>query len=201
MLRIGVLSSSHVDLLGRTVSFAVVECMYKGRPVSNDAAKVRPIAFVGETAWQEKFRRPHVMLLGLTYSDYVFTGFSMKMLFAGALTALTAAAAAAQNPRIANDVLPYCKLAPKQAAAKGTTSANAYGYCLGAIDGLVMGAWQKPNSGDPACFDVPEKAFIERETLKVVLGYADRHQGELTQAFVQVAARALREAWPCKTSL
>src|SRR5215475_1331915 len=131
----------------------------------------------------------------------VFTGFSMKMLFAGALTALTAAAAAAQNPRIANDVLPYCKLAPKQAAAKGTTSANAYGYCLGAIDGLVMGAWQKPNSGDPACFDVPEKAFIERETLKVVLGYADRHPGELTQTFVQVAARALREAWPCKTAL
>jgi len=43
--------------------------MYKGRPVSNDAAKVRPIAFVGETAWQEKFRRPHVMLLGLTHSD------------------------------------------------------------------------------------------------------------------------------------
>jgi len=203
------------SLLGGTVCFAVL-----GRPAGQplltaapdqDSPDLGPQAgapsnsaahsFVGATAWQEKFRRPYVMLLGLTYSDYVFTGFSMKMLFAGALTALTAAAAAAQNPRIANDVLPYCKLAPKQAAAKGTTSANAYGYCLGAIDGLVMGAWQKPNSGDPACFDVPEKAFIERETLKVVLGYADRHQGELTQAFVQVAARALREAWPCKTSL
>jgi len=125
----------------------------------------------------------------------------MKMRVVGAFTTLMVTAAAAQNPRIANDVLPYCKLAPKQAAANGTTSANAYGYCLGAIDGLVMGAWQKHNSEDPGCFDVPEKAFLERETLKVVLGYADKHPGELTQPFVRVAGRALHEAWPCKAAL
>jgi Rap1a immunity proteins len=124
----------------------------------------------------------------------------MKMLVVGALAALTVATAAAPSPRIGNDVVPYCKLAPKEAAANGT-SANAYAYCLGAIDGLVMGAWQKRNFEDPGCFDVPEKAFIERETLKVVLGYADRHPGELTQPFVRVAGRALREAWPCKTTL
>jgi len=121
------------------------------------------------------------------------------LLLAGAVTALTVTTAAAQNPRSANDVMPYCKLAPKAASA-ADTSANAYGYCLGAIDGLVMGAWKKPNFEDPGCFDVPEKAFIERETLKVVLGYADRHPEELTQPFVRVAARAFREAWPCRTA-
>jgi len=124
----------------------------------------------------------------------------MKMLAVGALTALTVATAAAQSPRIGNDVVPYCKLAPKVAAANAI-SANAYAYCLGAIDGLVMGAWQKHDFEDPGCFDVPEKAFLERETLKVVLGYADKHTGELTQPIVRVAGRALHEAWPCKAAL
>jgi hypothetical protein len=54
---------------------------------------------------------------------------------------------------------------------------------------------------NPGCFDVPEQVFIERETRKVVITYADNHPGELTQPFVQVAARALREAWPCKATL
>jgi hypothetical protein len=121
----------------------------------------------------------------------------MKMMFAGALVGLTITAAAAQNAKTAKDVLPYCKLAPKEAALAEST-AREFGYCLGAIDGVVVGAWRRRDSIDPGCFDVPEKAFIERETLNVVITYADRHPEELTQPFVQVAARALREAWPCK---
>jgi Rap1a immunity proteins len=121
----------------------------------------------------------------------------MKMMFAGALTALTVAAAAAQNAKSANDVLSHCKLAPKEAAAV-ETSAREFGYCLGVIDGVVVGAWRRRDSKDPGCFDVPEKAFIERETLAVVIRYADRHPAELTQPFVQIVTRALLEAWPCK---
>jgi hypothetical protein len=127
-------------------------------------------------------------------------GVFMKMALVGALAALGVTTAAAQNTKRANDVLSYCKLAPKEATAV-ETSAREFGYCLGAIDGVVVSAWRKRNSKDPECFDVPEKAFIERETLKVVIGYADRHPEELTQPFVQVAARALREAWPCKLAL
>src|SRR5260370_8942697 len=124
----------------------------------------------------------------------------MKMLFVGALAALTAATAAAQGTKNEKDVLSYCKLAPKEAA--GTeTSAREYGYCLGAIDGVVVSGWRRRNLTDSGCFDVREKAFIERETLKVVITYADKHPGELTQPFVQVAARALLEEWPCKTAL
>jgi len=124
----------------------------------------------------------------------------MKMLFLGALTALTVTTAAAQGTKSANDVLSYCKLAPKAAAAT-EVGAREFGYCLGAIDGVVVGGWRRLNLSDPGCFDVPERAFIERETLKVVIMYADRHPGELTQPFVQVASRALREAWPCKAAL
>ena len=40
----------------------------------------------------------------------------MKMLVVGAVTALTLATAAART-KIANDVLPYCKLAPEAAMA------------------------------------------------------------------------------------
>jgi Ssp1 endopeptidase immunity protein Rap1a len=122
-----------------------------------------------------------------------------KMLFLVALTATTVTTAAAQGTRNANDVLSYCKLAPKAAAAT-ETSAREYGFCLGAIDGAVMGGWRRKFS-DPGCFDVPEQAFIQRETLKVVITYADRHPEELKQPFAQVAVRALREAWPCKTAL
>jgi hypothetical protein len=125
--------------------------------------------------------------------------FYMKMLFAGALMALTITTAAAQGTKSANDVLFYCKLTPKAAAAS-ETSAREYGYCLGAIDGVAMGGWRRTSS-DPGCFNVPEEAFIQRETLKVVIMYADRHPEELTQPFVQVALRALREAWPCKAAL
>jgi hypothetical protein len=115
----------------------------------------------------------------------------------GALTALTFTTAGAQNTKSANDVLAYCKLAPKEAAAT-EASTREYGFCLGAIDGVVVSGWRRLNSRDPGCFDVPQQAFMERETLKVVITYADRHPGELTQPFVQLAARALREAWPCK---
>jgi hypothetical protein len=128
----------------------------------------------------------------------------MKMFLVGALTALTVTTAGAQDTRSANDVLPYCKLAPKAAAA-AETSARQFGYCLGALDGLVVGRWRRLSEAgyldNPGCFDVPEQAFIERETRKVVITYADSHPGELTQPFVQVAARALREAWPCKATL
>jgi Rap1a immunity proteins len=146
-----------------------------------------------------KFRHPYVLLLGLTYCDHVLTGVFMKMLVVGALATLTVTMAAAQGTKSANDVLSYCKLAPKAAAAN-ETSAREYGYCLGAIDGVALGGWRR-NFGDPGCFDVPEQAFIQRGTLKVVIMYADRHPGELTQPFVQVAVRALREAWPCKAAL
>lgn len=123
----------------------------------------------------------------------------MKILVVGALTALMVAMAAGQGIKSANDVLPYCKLAPKAAAA-AETSAREYGYCLGAIDGLVVSGWRRPRE-DPGCIDVPEQAFIQRETLKVVIIYAESHPGELTRPFVQVAARALREEWPCKAVL
>jgi hypothetical protein len=147
-----------------------------------------------------------MLLLGLVYCDHVFTGIFMKILVVGALTALTMAPAAAQGPRIAKDVLPYCKLAPKDAAATETSS-NAYGYCLGAITGIVMGTWRRIKLGDPVylsgsgCFDVPEQAFIELETLRVIIMYADAHPLELTEPFTRVAARALREAWPCRAVL
>jgi hypothetical protein len=125
----------------------------------------------------------------------------MKVLFAGALAALTVTMAAAQGTKSANDVLSYCKLAPKEALTV-ESSAREFGYCLGALDGLVVGRWRRLKEpgylSDPGCFDVPEQAFIQREPLKVVIMYADRHPGELTQPFVQVAGRALREAWPCK---
>jgi Rap1a immunity proteins len=130
----------------------------------------------------------------------------MKTLVVGALTALTMATAAAQGIRNAKDVLPYCKLAPKEAAAT-ETSANAYSYCPGAITRIVMGRWRRIRSGDPVyltgsgCFDVPEQAFIERETLKVIITYADAHPLELTEPFARVATRALREAWPCRAVL
>jgi hypothetical protein len=123
----------------------------------------------------------------------------MKMVVVGVFAAFTVTTAAAQGTKSANDVLLYCKLAPKQAAAT-EASAREYGYCLGAIDGVVMRAWRRQRE-DPACFDVPEQAFIQRETIKAVIEYADKHPGELTQPFVQVAARALREAWPCKAAL
>jgi hypothetical protein len=147
-----------------------------------------------------------MLLLGLLYCDHVLTGILMKILVVGALTALTMATAAAQSPRIAKDVLPHCKLAPKEAAATETSS-NAYSYCLGAITGIVMGTWRRIKSGDPVylsgpgCFDVPEQAFIELETLKVIIMYADSHTSELTEPFTRVAARALREAWPCRAVL
>ena len=125
------------------------------------------------------------------------------MLVVSVLTALTVATAAAQGARTAKDVLPYCKLAPKEAAA-AETSAREYGYCLGAIDGVVVGRWRRLREpgylNDPGCFDVPEQAFIQRETLKVVIIYADMHPEELIQPFAQIAARALREAWPCKVA-
>lgn len=130
----------------------------------------------------------------------------MKMLIVGALTALTMVTAAAQGARSTKDVLPYCKLAPKEAAAT-EASANAYSYCLGAITGVVMGTWRRIKSGDPVylsgpgCFDVPEQAFIELETLKVIITYADAHPLELAEPFARVAARALREAWPCRAVL
>jgi hypothetical protein len=140
-----------------------------------------------------------MLLLRLIYCAHVLTGIFMKMLVVGTLMALMVATAAAQGAKSANDVLPYCKLAPKAAAA-AEISAHEYGYCLGAIDGVVVGGWRRPRE-DPGCFDVPEQAFIQRETLKVVIMYADSHPGELTQPFVQIAARALREAWPCKAVL
>ena len=125
----------------------------------------------------------------------------MRSILVGALVTLTVTAAGAQNTKTASDVLPYCKLSPKEALTIDT-NAREYGYCLGALDGPVVGRLRRLNdrgySSDPGCFDVPEQAFIERETLKVVIMYAENHQGELTQPFVQVAASALREAWPCK---
>jgi hypothetical protein len=125
----------------------------------------------------------------------------MKAIICGAVTALTITTAAAQDAKSANDVLRYCKLSPREALTIDT-SAREFGYCLGALDGLVVGRWRRLREpgylSDPGCFDVPDQAFIERETLKVVISYADRHPGELTQPFVQIAARALREVWPCK---
>jgi Rap1a immunity proteins len=127
----------------------------------------------------------------------------MRSILLSVLTALTITTAAAQDNKSANDVLRYCKLSPREALIIDT-SAREFGYCLGALDGLVVGRWRRRTSEgpryleDPGCFDVPDQAFIQRETLKVVITYADRHPEELTQPFVQVAARALREAWPCK---
>jgi Rap1a immunity proteins len=147
-----------------------------------------------------------MLLLGLVYCDHVLTGIFMKMFVVSAMTSVTMATAAAQGSTIAKDVLPYCKLAPKEAAAT-ETSANAYSYCLGAISGIVMGTWRRIRSGDPVyltgpgCFDVPAQAFIELETLKVIIMYADAHPLELTEPFARVAARALREAWPCRAVL
>jgi hypothetical protein len=147
----------------------------------------------------------HRYLLLLSWYNYVLTGVFMKMLIAGALTALTVTTAGAQGTKSANDVLSLCKLAPKAAALTDDVSVRDYAYCLGALDGLVMSGWRRLREpgylSNPACFDVPEQAFLERETRRVVITYADRHPNELTQPFTQVAARALREAWPCKAVL
>jgi hypothetical protein len=75
----------------------------------------------------------------------------MKMLVVGALTVLTIATPAAQGTRIAKDVLPYCKLAPKEAAAT-ETSANAYHYCLRAITRIVMSTWRRIKFRRPCVF-------------------------------------------------
>jgi hypothetical protein len=70
-----------------------------------------------------------------------------------------------------------------------------------------MRRWRRIKSEDPVylagpgCFDVPEQAFIGLETLRVRIMYADAHPSELTKSFSRVAARALREAWPCRAVL
>jgi Rap1a immunity proteins len=124
----------------------------------------------------------------------------MKMLFVGALTALTVATASAQDAKSANDVLPYCKLSSEKTLNSDSHARYLSGWCRGAIKGLIAGARRTPNFKPFLCLDVPKKALAEGQPLKVVVTYADRHPGELTQPFVQVAARALHEAWPCSAA-
>jgi hypothetical protein len=136
---------------------------------------------------------------------------AMRAIGCGTLALLTVTTANAQTSKSANDVLRDCKRNPSEVLVVDDNSSREFFYCMGAIDGLVVGRWKRLASArtagtsegsryleDPLCFDVPDKAFIERETLKVIIRYADSHPVELTEPFVQVAARALREAWPCK---
>jgi hypothetical protein len=99
---------------------------------------------------------------------------AMRAIGCGTLALLTVTTANAQTSKSANDVLRDCKRNPSEVLVVDDNSSREFFYCMGAIDGLVVGRWKRLASArtagtsegsryleDPLCFDVPDKAFIE----------------------------------------
>jgi hypothetical protein len=64
---------------------------------------------------------------------------AMSAIICGTLALLTVTTANAQNNKSANDVLRNCKRSPSEVLAVDDNSSREFFYCMGVIDGLVVG--------------------------------------------------------------
>jgi hypothetical protein len=123
----------------------------------------------------------------------------LKVIIRGILTAilLTTAAAAEEEVESASFMLPYCKIAPAQAANKAFLVGRCAGLVQGIADALGL---MKDASGErlnPLCLDRP-KGTTTDQAVKVVVKYGDTHPEQSHAPFTVIAALALIDAWPCK---
>jgi Rap1a immunity proteins len=123
----------------------------------------------------------------------------LKVIFRGILMAsmITTAALAEEESESASFLLPYCKVAPAQAANK----AFLVGRCVGLVQGIADAlGLMKDASGEklnPLCVDRPKGTSTD-QAVKVVVKYGDAHPEQSHAPFTVIAALALTEAWPCK---
>jgi hypothetical protein len=123
----------------------------------------------------------------------------LKVIFRGILAAMmiTTAAVAEEEVETASFLLPYCKIAPAQAANKAFLVGRCYGLVQGIADALGL---MKDASGErlnPLCAEKP-KGTTTDQAVKVVVKYGDAHPDQAHAPFTVIAALALTEAWPCK---
>jgi hypothetical protein len=123
----------------------------------------------------------------------------LKVIFRGILAAMmiTTAAVAEEEVETASFLLPYCKIAPAQAANKAFLVGRCYGLVQGIADALGL---MKDASGErlnPLCAEKPRGTTTD-QAVKVVVKYGDAHPDQAHAPFTVIAALALTEAWPCK---
>jgi hypothetical protein len=131
---------------------------------------------------------------GETKLKVIFRG-----IFPGVLAAamIATAAVAEEDVESASFLLPYCKIAPAQAANKAFLVGRCYGLVQGIADALGL---MKEASGErlnPLCAEKP-KGTTTDQAVKVVVKYGDAHPDQAHAPFTVIAALALTEAWPCK---
>jgi Rap1a immunity proteins len=123
----------------------------------------------------------------------------LKFMVRGIMAAMmiTTAAVAEEEVENAGFLLPYCKVAPAQAASK----AFLVGRCVGLVQGIADAlGLLKDASGErlnPLCVERPKGTSTD-QAVKVVVKYGDAHPEQSHAPFTVVAALALTEAWPCK---
>jgi hypothetical protein len=116
----------------------------------------------------------------------------MKAIITTALMALTVSTASAEPDYFsANYVLPGCK---KNVAEGGRSTADEYshimGFCLGVIYALGPRVWA-------GCVNAPNGLTLQQEA-RVVVRYIEARPERMHELFMNLAAEALLNAWPCK---
>jgi hypothetical protein len=123
----------------------------------------------------------------------------LKVMVWGILTAMmiTTAAVAEEDGESAGFMLPYCKIAPAQAANKAFLVGRCSGMVQGIADALGL---MKDASGErlnPLCAEKP-KGTTTDQAVKAVVRYGDAHPEQAHAPFTVITVLALTEAWPCK---
>jgi hypothetical protein len=112
---------------------------------------------------------------------------------------IATAAVAQEDTESASFMLPYCKLAPAQAAGKAFLAGRCAGLVQGIADTLAL--VKEANSASdklmPLCVDRPKGANTD-QAIKLVVKYGDAHPEQIHAPFTVVATLALIEAWPCR---
>jgi Rap1a immunity proteins len=123
----------------------------------------------------------------------------LKVIVGGILSAMMIATAtvAEEEGESASFLLPYCKIAPAQAANK----AFLVGRCVGLVQGIADAlGLMKDASGDklnPLCMDRPKGTSTD-QAVNVVVRYGEAHPDQSHAPLTVVTALALTDAWPCR---
>ena len=114
------------------------------------------------------------------------------------LTAMVAAASAAEEDSSANALLPYCRLASSQPGNQAYLAGRCVGLVQGVADTLsLMKQADAQNNIVQLCIDRPKSAGTG-QAVEAVVKYGDAHPDQTRAPLTVFAALALTEAWACR---
>jgi hypothetical protein len=123
----------------------------------------------------------------------------LKVIVGGILSAMMVAAVAVAEEEgdSASILLPYCKIAPAQAANKAFLVGRCIGMVQGIADALSLMTDASGDKLNPLCLDRPKGTSAD-QAVKVVVKYGEAHPDQSHAPLTVIAALALTDAWPCK---